>query len=59
MKTILLASAVSGLALTIIPPILYFAWTLDLQRSQQLMTFGMILWFAGDISRVIARRRRH
>ncbi len=58
MKTIFLASAVTGMALTIIPPILYFAWTLDLLRIQQLMTFGMIFWFAGDVSRVIARRRR-
>ena len=57
MKTIFLASAVSGLALTILPPILYFAWTLDLQRCQQIMTFGMILWFAGDVSRVIVRSR--
>jgi len=58
MNTFLLASAVSGLALTIVPAILYFAGTLDLPGSQQLMTFGMILWFAGNIPRVIARGRR-
>lgn len=58
MKTFLLASAVCGLALTFIPSILYFAWTLDLPRSQQLMTLGMILWFAGDLTRVIGRHKR-
>jgi hypothetical protein len=58
MKTFSLVSAACGLALTIIPSILYFAWTLDLQKSQQLMTFGMLLWFAGDLLRVIGRHER-
>jgi hypothetical protein len=58
MKTILRTTAVCGLAITIIPSILYFAWTLDLPRSQQFMTLGMLLWFAGDIPRVIGRHKR-
>jgi len=58
MKTVLLASAVCGLTLTILPAMLYFVGTVDLPWSQQLMTLGMILWFAGEVPRVIGRLRR-
>jgi hypothetical protein len=58
MRNLLIASAVCGLTITIIPPLLCFGGMLDLPMSQQLMTLGMILWFTGDVLRVIGRRKR-
>jgi hypothetical protein len=58
MKASFLVSAACGLALTIIPSVLYFAGTFDLQKSQQLMTFGMLLWFAADLVPVFGRHKR-
>jgi hypothetical protein len=57
MKILLYTSALSGLALTIIPPVLFFAGAIDLAWSHRVMTVGMILWFAGDIPRVFDWRR--
>jgi hypothetical protein len=56
MKRIFLVLAGCGLILTIVPPILFFAHTIDLGSSQQLMTLGVFLWFAGDLPRVMDRR---
>jgi hypothetical protein len=58
MRNLLIASAVCGLTVTIIPPFLCFGGTIDLPMSQQLMTLGMILWFAGEVLRVIRGRNR-
>jgi hypothetical protein len=56
MKNLLFVLAGCGLILTIVPPILYFAHAIDLGTSQQVMTLGMLLWFAGDLPRVMDRR---
>ncbi len=56
MKRSLFVLAGCGLILTIVPPILFFAHTIDLGLSQQLMTLGLFLWFAGDLPRVMDRR---
>ena len=57
MKYLLFVLAGCGLILTIVPPILFFAHAVELGSSQQLMTLGMFLWFAGDLPRVMDRRR--
>lgn len=56
MKTTLLVLAACGLALSIVPPLLYFAHATDLDTLQHLMTLGMILWFAADLTRVFGPR---
>lgn len=56
MKTLSIVLAGSGLLLTILPPVLFFAGAVELESLQHLMTFGMVLWFVGDLPRVIARR---
>jgi len=56
MKYLLFVLAGCGLILTIVPPILFFAHAIDLGLSQQLMTLGLFLWFAGDLPRVMDRR---
>jgi hypothetical protein len=56
MKNLFFVLAGCGLILTIVPPILFFAHTIDLGSSQQVMTLGMLLWFAGDLPRAMDRR---
>jgi hypothetical protein len=56
MKRLLFVLSGCGLILTIGPPILFFAHAVDLGASQQWMTLGMFLWFAGDLPRVMDRR---
>ncbi len=46
MKPILMAASVVGLALVIVPPVLYFAARMDKGSMQALMLAGTLLWFA-------------
>jgi hypothetical protein len=56
MKNLLFVLAGCGLILTIVPPMLFFAHMIDLGSSQQLMTLGLLFWFAGDLPRAMNRR---
>lgn len=46
MKTALKLTSIVGLALVIVPPILYLAGNLDKGLMQSLMLAGTVLWFA-------------
>ncbi|MCB9274214.1 MAG: hypothetical protein H6564_09255 [Lewinellaceae bacterium] len=45
-KTALGILALSGLALTLIPPVLVFTGSLSNQAQKTFMAIGMLLWFA-------------
>ncbi|EAZ80442.1 hypothetical protein [Algoriphagus machipongonensis] len=45
MKTILKIASYIALAMTIIPPIMYFKSAISLDSSHLYMTLGMLLWF--------------
>ncbi|MCW9705253.1 hypothetical protein [Fodinibius salsisoli] len=45
MKIILIILSVLGLALTVIPSVLVFVQDISLQTHQNIMVFGMLLWF--------------
>ncbi len=47
MRRIWLATALAGLILTLAPSLLVFAGRLSWDAHAQLMTAGMVLWFAG------------
>lgn len=47
MKSLYPIIALSGLALTIIPPAIHLFGTLDLKLTFNLMTAGMIVWILG------------
>lgn len=44
-RTLLSILAVAGLVLTLIPSILTFVGSIDIQMNKRLMLIGMILWF--------------
>ncbi len=46
MKTTMIALALLGLALTVIPSVLVFLNRLDWQTHAHLMLLGTVLWFA-------------
>ncbi|MGB0372262.1 MAG: hypothetical protein ACPGN3_13095 [Opitutales bacterium] len=46
MKKLLPIIALTGLALTILPPSLHLFSDLPIETTFQLMTVGMVLWFA-------------
>lgn len=46
MKIALKLTSIVGLALVIVPPILYLAGNLDKGLMQSLMLAGTVLWFA-------------
>lgn len=45
-RTILSILAAAGLILTLIPSILTFIGSIDIQVNKWLMLIGMVLWFA-------------
>ena len=49
MKTLLKLVSYSGLALSIIPPLLFWAGKLSMQANLRLLVAGMFLWFGTAI----------
>jgi hypothetical protein len=45
-RTLLMILAAAGLILTLVPSILTFVGSIDVQMNKWLMLLGMILWFA-------------
>jgi len=45
MKPILMAASFAGLALVIVPPVLYFGAAMEKGSMQTLMLAGTLLWF--------------
>lgn len=45
MKAILKIISLIGLLLTMIPPVLIFMGSIDLEGTKSLMTLGMVAWF--------------
>lgn len=47
MKPLAKSTALVGLALTLLPPLIFFFGALELDLVKGLMLAGMILWYAG------------
>ncbi len=52
MKKLFLSLSVAGLILTFLAPLLAFGGVIDPDVVKDIMTAGMILWFAGTVPAV-------
>ena len=49
MKYLYRLMAVAGLALTLVPPILFYAGTMTEEQMKLFMFIGTLIWFSGAI----------
>lgn len=58
MKSLFPFIAISGLALTIVPPMIHLFGTLELKSTFNLMTAGMILWIIGGTPWLVFKKEK-